>query len=252
MRHTPAHIRPLQTPGAVQGAQRASNIARGASSFARRQPAPSRKGRRSHSPLHCHAASKRPHVARLASWQAGPAGGGRPRRPAEAAGGRARGGRQGRAQAVRRDGDGEDARTPLKPFRSRPRAGRWMCVPAFRAFLAGRCARAASRRRARRSASAPPLCCVAVSAAAARGCGGRAAPAWRRGVAVLSVLRVRVACSRGRWQVELQSEAQAKADGKAILAAQAPAASHRIASHRIASHRMRERGASASGTRPLA
>jgi hypothetical protein len=33
----------LQTPGAVQGAQRASNIARGASSFAGRQPALTRR-----------------------------------------------------------------------------------------------------------------------------------------------------------------------------------------------------------------
>jgi hypothetical protein len=90
-------------------------------------------------------------------------------------------------------------------------------------------------------------------AAAADGAARRGDEAW-----LYSQYSGCVACSRGRWQVELQSEAQAKADGKAILAAQAPAASRRIgigigiASHRIASHRMRERGASASGTRLLA
>jgi hypothetical protein len=121
----------------------------------------------------------------LASWQARPAGVGRPRRPAEAAGGRARGGRQGRAQAVRRDGDGEDARTPLKPFRSRPRAGGWMravaqqrSVPFWLAVALGR-RRAAERGvRLQRRRSAALQYPQRLHAAAADGPPRRGDEAW--------------------------------------------------------------------------
>jgi hypothetical protein len=154
---------------------------------------------------------------------------------------------------VRRDGDGEDARTPLKPFRSRPRAGGWMravaqqrSVPFWLAVALGRrrAAERGARPQRRRSAA------LQHSAAAARGCGGRGRP----GVAVLSVLRVRVAWLAwplaGRAAERGAGEGRRQGDPRG--SGTRSIASRRVASHRIASHARRGASASASGARPLA